>query len=96
MSEAQLTSEIDPPLPPGLCRANSARRRAATRFTRRSAKDAAPVGFEHWLPLFYDAMDSLFDYIGGAPLILDARVEDVAHERFAQIADYYEARKPRL
>jgi transcription-repair coupling factor (superfamily II helicase) len=51
------------------------------------------AGFEHWLPLFYSAMDSLFDYIADAPVILDARAEDVAHERLAQIADYYQARK---
>jgi transcription-repair coupling factor (superfamily II helicase) len=52
-----------------------------------------PAGFEHWLPLFYTAMDSLFDYIGEAPIVLDARAEDVAHERFTQIADYFQARK---
>src|SRR5580698_7356948 len=51
------------------------------------------AGFEHWLPLFYGAMDSLFDYIGDAPVILDARAEEAAHERLAQIADYYQARK---
>jgi transcription-repair coupling factor (superfamily II helicase) len=51
------------------------------------------AGFEHWLPLFYSAMDSLFDYIADAPVILDARAEDAAHERLAQIADYYQARK---
>jgi transcription-repair coupling factor (superfamily II helicase) len=45
------------------------------------------------LPLFYERMDSLFDYAAGAPLALDARVEDVARERFAQIADYYDARR---
>jgi transcription-repair coupling factor (superfamily II helicase) len=51
------------------------------------------AGFEHWLPLFYSAMDSLFDYFADAPIILDARAEDAAHERLAQIADYYQARK---
>ncbi len=50
------------------------------------------AGLEHWLPLFYETMDSVFDYIADAPLILDARVEEAAHERFAQIADYYGAR----
>ena len=72
---------------------NSARRRAATRFTKRSAKGAAPPGFEHWLPLFYGAMDSLFDYVADAPIVLDAHADDAARERLAQIADYYEARK---
>ena len=54
------------------------------------------AGLEHWLPLFYDSMDSVFDYVAGAPMLLDARVEDVARERFAQIADYYAARRGAL
>src|SRR5579863_8591213 len=52
-----------------------------------------PAGFEHWLPLFYATMDSLFDYVADAPLVLDARALDAAHERLTQIADYYQARK---
>jgi transcription-repair coupling factor (superfamily II helicase) len=50
-------------------------------------------GMEHWLPLFYERLDTLFDYLGDAPLILDALVDDVVSERFKQIADYYDARK---
>ncbi len=50
-------------------------------------------GAEHWLPLFYDKLDTLFDYFGDAPLLLDPQVDDAAGERLAQIADYYEARK---
>ncbi len=50
-------------------------------------------GAEHWLPLFYEKLDTLFDYFGDAPLLLDAHVDDAAHERLAQIADYYDARK---
>jgi transcription-repair coupling factor (superfamily II helicase) len=51
------------------------------------------AGFEHWLPLFYESMDCLFDYVADAPLVLDARAEEAAQERLAQIADYYQARK---
>jgi transcription-repair coupling factor (superfamily II helicase) len=51
------------------------------------------AGLEHWLPLFYDEMDALFDYVAEAPVVLDAGAEEVAHQRFAQIADYYQARK---
>ena len=51
------------------------------------------IGLEHWLPLLYESMDSLFDYAAGAPFVLDARVEDAARERFQQIADYYGARR---
>lgn len=50
-------------------------------------------GMEHWLPLFYERMDTLFDYLGEAPLMLDALVEEAAGERVKQVADYYDARK---
>jgi transcription-repair coupling factor (superfamily II helicase) len=50
-------------------------------------------GHEHWLPLFFDGLDTIFDYTGNAPLILDAQVKEAATERLDQIADYYEARK---
>ncbi|HTO78576.1 MAG TPA: transcription-repair coupling factor, partial [Methylocystis sp.] len=50
-------------------------------------------GMEHWLPLFYERMDTLFDYLGDAPLMLDALAEEAAVERLGQIADYYDARK---
>jgi transcription-repair coupling factor (superfamily II helicase) len=52
-----------------------------------------PAGLEHWLPLLYDKLDSLFDYIDDAPLLLDAQAEAAASERFDQIKDYYEARR---
>ncbi len=50
------------------------------------------IGLEHWLPLLYESLDSLFDYAAGAPFVLDAHVEDAARQRFQQIADYYGAR----
>jgi transcription-repair coupling factor (superfamily II helicase) len=53
-------------------------------------------GLEHWLPLFYEKLDSLFDYCGGVPLIFDHLTESAANERFAQIEDYYGARKGAL
>lgn len=49
-------------------------------------------GLEHWLPLFYDELGTLFDYTGSAPIILDHHADDAAAERFAQIRDYYDAR----
>ncbi|WP_298352695.1 transcription-repair coupling factor [Rhodoblastus sp.] len=52
-----------------------------------------PPGLEHWLPLLYPRLDTLFDYIDDAPLLLDAQAEAAAHERFAQIQDYYESRR---
>jgi transcription-repair coupling factor (superfamily II helicase) len=50
-------------------------------------------GLEHWLPLFYEKLDTLFDYCAGAPLIFDPLAEAAANERFAQIEDYFAARK---
>jgi transcription-repair coupling factor (superfamily II helicase) len=50
-------------------------------------------GMEHWLPLFQDRMDTLFDYLDGAPIAIEPQGEDAARERFKQIADYYEARR---
>ena len=51
------------------------------------------IGLEHWLPLLYDHLDTLFDYVGDAPFVLDARAEEAAAQRVAQIADAYAARR---
>ena len=53
-------------------------------------------GMEHWLPLFHDKLETLFDYLPGTPLALEALADDAAHERFTQIADYYDARREAL
>ena len=53
-------------------------------------------GMEHWLPLFHDHLDTLLDYLPGTPLAIEPLAEDAAHERLAQIADYYDARKQAL
>ena len=50
-------------------------------------------GMEHWLPLFQERMDTLFDYLGDAPIAIEPLGEDAARERFKQIADYYDARR---
>src|SRR5207237_9367050 len=51
---------------------------------------------EHRLPLFQERMDTLFDYLGDAPIAIEPQSEDAARERFKQIADYYEARREAL
>ena len=53
-------------------------------------------GMEHWLPLFQERMDTLFDYLDDAPVAIEPQGEDAARERFKQIADYYEARREAL
>ena len=52
-----------------------------------------PIGLEHWLPLLYDRLDTLFDYVAPAPFVLDARAEEAAGQRLAQIANSYAARR---
>jgi transcription-repair coupling factor (superfamily II helicase) len=53
-------------------------------------------GMEHWLPLFHDHLDTLFDYVEGVPVVFDPLVEDAAGERLAQVKDYYDARRSGL
>ncbi|HXM31878.1 MAG TPA: transcription-repair coupling factor, partial [Xanthobacteraceae bacterium] len=49
-------------------------------------------GLEHWLPLFAERLETLFDYLPGAPVVLETLIEEAAGERLEQIADYYTAR----
>src|SRR5262249_21262569 len=49
-------------------------------------------GMEHWLALFHERLETLFDYVGDAPLSFDHLAEEAVGERMAQIADHYEAR----
>ncbi|MCW2309784.1 transcription-repair coupling factor (superfamily II helicase) [Rhodobium gokarnense] len=50
-------------------------------------------GMEHWLPLFYERLDTLDAYLGDAPVLFDALIDDVVHERHEQIEDHYQARR---
>jgi transcription-repair coupling factor (superfamily II helicase) len=50
-------------------------------------------GLEHWLPLFHDHLDTLFDYIGEEALIgFGYLAAEAASERRSQAEDYYNAR----
>ena len=51
------------------------------------------AGMEHWLPLFHKRLETLFDYIEESPVAIEPLAEEAAHERLAQIADYFQARK---
>ncbi len=55
-----------------------------------------PAGMEHWLPLFHDRLDTVFDYLPGVPLMFDPLDDEAAKERLAQISDYHAARKSAL
>jgi transcription-repair coupling factor (superfamily II helicase) len=54
------------------------------------------IGMEHWLPLFHARLDTVFDYVPGAPVVLEPLADDAARERLDQIKDYYEARRQAL
>ncbi len=53
-------------------------------------------GMEHWLPLFHNRLDTLFDYLPGALVSLDPLVDDARTKRLEQVADHYEARAQAL
>ena len=49
-------------------------------------------GMEHWLPLFYPKLGTLFDYLGHCPIVLDPLDDQAVAERFSVIADHHDAR----
>lgn len=51
------------------------------------------AGMEHWLPLFYDGLETLFDHAGPMPVVFDHLAAEALDERHRLIADYYEARR---
>ena len=51
------------------------------------------LGQEHWLPLFHDGLDTLFDYVPTASISLDHDIEESVAVRQETIRDYYEARR---
>jgi transcription-repair coupling factor (superfamily II helicase) len=50
------------------------------------------AGMEHWLPMFYERLDTVFNYLKGFRLVTDHTVREAAEERSKLIRDYYEAR----
>ena len=50
-------------------------------------------GIEHWLPFFHEKLETLFDYLPKAPVLLDDQVMPAHLSRWEQIADQYENRK---
>ncbi len=49
-------------------------------------------GMEHWLPFFHDRLETLFDYLPEAAVMLDDQVTPARLSRWEGIADAYEAR----
>jgi transcription-repair coupling factor (superfamily II helicase) len=58
------------------------------------SEGARRQGMEHWLPLFYDRLETLFDYLpDDTRLFLDNQVEAARAERWTLTTDAYEARR---
>ena len=92
MSEVQLTSETMRRFRQAYVAAFGAETRGDTLYEAVSEGRRHP-GMEHWLPLFHEQMDTLFEYVAGAAILLDPLAEDAGAERLAQAKDYYDARK---
>lgn len=50
-------------------------------------------GMEHWLPLFYDRMETIFDYTPNSLISFDHHALDACTERMRQVDDFYDTRK---
>jgi transcription-repair coupling factor (superfamily II helicase) len=51
------------------------------------------AGVEHWLPFFHDRLETLFDYLPGASVMLDDQLTPARLSRWEGIADQYETRQ---
>ena len=49
-------------------------------------------GMEHWLPFFHERLETLFDYLPGAYVLLDDQVTAARLSRWDGIADSYDSR----
>jgi len=54
------------------------------------------AGAEHWLPLFYERLDTLADYVPGATFVFDHQAQQAIEDRRVQIGDYFDARMEQL
>lgn len=51
------------------------------------------IGMEHWLPLFYNKLDKLTDYVENPVIICDKLFPEAIIERYKAVEDYYNTRK---
>ncbi|HRO15029.1 MAG TPA: transcription-repair coupling factor [Paracoccus sp. (in: a-proteobacteria)] len=54
------------------------------------------AGMEHWLPWFHDRLESLFDYLPGASVVLDDHLDQHRAARWETITEQYDARREAL
>lgn len=50
------------------------------------------AGYEHWLPLFYESLETLATYTAGAFYCLEDRLEEARKVHIDQIQDHYQTR----
>ncbi|WP_421361044.1 transcription-repair coupling factor [Agrobacterium rosae] len=51
------------------------------------------AGMEHWLPLFYEHLETAFDYLKGFRIVTDHTAREAAVERSKLVHDYFDARQ---
>jgi transcription-repair coupling factor (superfamily II helicase) len=51
------------------------------------------AGMEHWLPFYYETLETLFDYLPDAAVSSDYQAEEARGHRLDSIADFYAARQ---
>ena len=51
------------------------------------------AGMEHWLPLYYERLETLFDYLPDAAVSFDYQAAEARAHRLDSIADFYAARQ---
>ncbi|APZ54724.1 transcription-repair coupling factor [Salipiger abyssi] len=50
-------------------------------------------GMEHWLPFFHERLETLFDYLPGAPVLMDDQLTPARLARWESIEDQYQTRR---
>ena len=50
-------------------------------------------GMEHWVALFHDRLETLFDYLPGTLVTIDHQVAEASKVRHDMVRDHYEARR---
>jgi transcription-repair coupling factor (superfamily II helicase) len=51
------------------------------------------AGMEHWLPLFHEKLETVFDHAGNMPVVFDHLAHESMAERHKMVLDHYEARR---
>ena len=49
-------------------------------------------GYEHWLPLFHERLETIFDHVPGAVVTLDHQAQEAVAARLEQVGEAHDAR----